>query len=445
MRKHVEWLFRELEGWVADGILRPEQAAALRGRYAAMAHPGRAWGVILFGAFGAVVAGLGVILLFAYNWQDMPKAAKLGTVFASLLLAHGAGLELRRRGRQPALADAVQLLGTMMFGAGIWLVAQIYHISAHYPNAFFIWAAGALLFAWLLPSVSHGVLASILLALWASTEAASFSQSLLTPPLLILLGGGLLAWRQRSPTLLVAAQLAFVAALVASIRDAWLVWPTLLALAAAWLAGGTLAELRSPHFPLGGKVLRTLGFILAVAALFPLTFRDAMRHWSPPDWFVPGEGARTLWFFLPLAAGLGLAAVAAARAITARDWFSASSLRAAWLPLAMLAAYAGTFIHRELVGETGFDLLWSGLFSLVYLGFAGMLFRRGIGEGRFAPMTGGALLLGAWVFARYCDWFESLLARGLAFLLLGAALFSLALLVARSRRQLQPAPETTVN
>ncbi len=39
----------------------------------------------------------------------------------------------------------------MFYGAGIWLVAQIYNIDEHYPNGFLFWALGALAMAWAMP------------------------------------------------------------------------------------------------------------------------------------------------------------------------------------------------------------------------------------------------------------------------------------------------------
>ena len=119
---------------------------------------GPSWGILVFAGFGALALGLGVILLFAYNWEKMHKFAKLGVIFGGLALAHGAGLWLRRENR-PLLAETAHLVGTMLFGAGIFLVAQIYHVSAHYPDAFLIWALGALLLTWVLPSVQQGWLA----------------------------------------------------------------------------------------------------------------------------------------------------------------------------------------------------------------------------------------------------------------------------------------------
>ena len=76
-------------------VIRTEQAEALKSRYPA---PGEAiaWSRIIFFCLGAVLFGLGVVLLFAYNWQQMHKFAKLGVILAALIGAHGAGRWLWR-------------------------------------------------------------------------------------------------------------------------------------------------------------------------------------------------------------------------------------------------------------------------------------------------------------------------------------------------------------
>lgn len=76
MKKHIKWFLNEIDLWINEGIIAPDQGAALKARYPA---PGEslAWGRIIFFSIGAVLIGLGVILLFAYNWQRMHKFAKL--------------------------------------------------------------------------------------------------------------------------------------------------------------------------------------------------------------------------------------------------------------------------------------------------------------------------------------------------------------------------------
>ena len=77
-----------------------------------------------------------IILLLAYNWQAIPKAAKLGIILAGLagLRRGGIWLFLREDSRRQ-LGEAICLLGTMVFGAGIWLVAQVYYGLNTCPSA----------------------------------------------------------------------------------------------------------------------------------------------------------------------------------------------------------------------------------------------------------------------------------------------------------------------
>ncbi|HXV07372.1 MAG TPA: DUF2157 domain-containing protein, partial [Burkholderiales bacterium] len=158
MSKHLEWLKQELAQWRAEGLVDEPLAQRILARYPAAAE--RNWSRIIFSAIGAVLVGLGVILFFAYNWQALPKAAKLALALGALALAHGSALALARRsGAGRGVVEGLHALGTMLFGAGIWLVAQIYHIDEHYPNAFLVWSAGALAMAWAMPSIVQALLA----------------------------------------------------------------------------------------------------------------------------------------------------------------------------------------------------------------------------------------------------------------------------------------------
>src|SRR4051812_6966025 len=128
MNKHVRWLDEQLPAWLTQGVITPAQADLIRRLYppSDVALP---WGMLIFSGIGAIVIGLGVVLLLAYNWQLIPKFGKLGLIFGALLLAHWGGLRyLPAPDWRRQLGEALSVLGTMLFGAGIWLVAQVYHI-----------------------------------------------------------------------------------------------------------------------------------------------------------------------------------------------------------------------------------------------------------------------------------------------------------------------------
>ncbi len=163
----------------------------------------RSWGQFILTVIGSLIFGLGIMLFFAYNWAVLPKAAKLGLIFAGLLLSHGIACWLRRKpGNHRNLIEGFHLLGTMMFGAGIWLIAQIYHLDEHYPTALLIWGLAGLCLGWAMPSVIQGLLATVLITIWGLSETLDFDRVHLLSIGIIAFTLLPLAWVQRSRTLL---------------------------------------------------------------------------------------------------------------------------------------------------------------------------------------------------------------------------------------------------
>jgi uncharacterized membrane protein len=434
MSGHIHWLMKELESWLAEGVVSPEQAETLRQRYAARESTGLPWGLILFGGLGAVVLGLGVILLFAFNWHDMGKLAKLSVVFGALLLAHGAGFWLRRREAWLPFAEAMHLLGTMMFGAGIWLVAQIYHISSHYPNGFLVWAIGALLLAWILPSISHGLLAAVLLAIWGCCEGFGFNQPQPLAPLLALLGCGWLAWRERSPVLLIFSSIAVVITTQVAmpgelLESFW--YSSLFGLGLLLLALAPLAR-TSGKFPAAATVFRWLGLLLFLAMLYLFSFHDLTQDVikNGDDW----EGG-----LLPLIAalaapllGLFAAGLALRTAARQRELASPETVLSLWLPALWLFSLliVGGYAAAGAYSEDQPDLLGLIVATIANLLFLTMVLRmmwRGVTATRAGLAIAGALAFGLLVFGRYFDLFKSDVSRGLMFIVVGLVLFLVAL------------------
>jgi uncharacterized membrane protein len=448
MGKLERQIQKKLGEWTAAGLLSPGQAAAI-GTHEAQRKPGRPWGIVIFAGFGAVVLALGVILLFAYNWDQMHKFAKLAVVGGFLAAAHGAGLWLRRRDAWQGFAEPVQLLGTMLFGAGIWLVAQIYHISAHYPNAFIIWAVGALLLAWLLPSVAQGLLASVLLVVWACVELGSFDHHLVTAPLLVLVGSGWLAWRQRSPVLLTAAAVSFaVSAAVGFSCNAGSVWLILPGVAVLY---GSLAWMVRGHgmFPEAHAILRVTGMVLYFPLLFILTFQNAAREllvYSNWNWngiaVVSWLSAMLLPFLALVLAGLAMRRAVGLGQGNTPEFREHLAAPAGFL-LVLLVFWG--MVHAD------HSLFEAGVAAAIIFAAANAVFLyhtvanlwRGCRDARLTAVVGGSLLMAAWVFARFADLFDSLLARGLMFVIMGAALFAVAVLY--HRRKKSPCPEPAGN
>jgi len=123
MSKRTRWLRDQIGTWLDEGLIDAGQAEALRARYP-VSDQDTPWSRIIVSSVGAIVFGLGIILFFAYNWADMHKVTKLALVFGAVLAAHGTGFYLSASAdAKRSLVESLHVMGTMLFGAGIWLVA----------------------------------------------------------------------------------------------------------------------------------------------------------------------------------------------------------------------------------------------------------------------------------------------------------------------------------
>lgn len=178
-RKRLE---ADLVNWTHAGLLQPEQAAAIR--RASNVDSGLKLPSI-FAMLGGLLLAAGVIAFVAANWQGIPRVAKLGGVIAAIIAAIAVAWALNRRGLARA-ADAASTCATLLFGAGVALVGQMYHLPADWPAGALLVGLGALAVAALMRSDGALVIALASGAAWLFT---SFSDSggKLTPWYLVFL------------------------------------------------------------------------------------------------------------------------------------------------------------------------------------------------------------------------------------------------------------------
>ena len=431
MKKHVKWLRNEINLWVSEGVIGPDQGTALKRRYPIPAE-GAAWGRIIFFSIGAVLFGLGVILIFAYNWERMHKFVKLAVIFAALIAAHGAGFWLKRpHSRYQTAGEGLHLLGTMLFGAGIWLIAQVYHIEEHYPNAFLIWGLGALALAWSMPSIAHGILAAILLVLWNCFEAFDFKNPHLISPFLIFVGIMPLAWLRRSRILMAVGLIAFLMTLFTSVS---VLEGDLAALviyfSASMLIAASLVVRQRNLFAEIGPLFSFIGFFLYLAILFLLSF----FHRGTGIWSVHfDQFLQSLFFFSFALAAIGMWAWAI--------WPTPKTKGQP--PRALSAEYYGVMatLCFMILNTLGVIPLrgWLGmaLFNILFLYQCVMMIITGCKILSLRTTVTGCVLFAAIAMARYTDLFVSLLTRSLVFFIAGAALFSVGIYYSRSKKQIE--------
>ena len=121
------------------------------------------------GILGAVLIGFGAMSFVAAHWNEMPRLFRLAMIFGGLFGAYGiAGVLFERK--HPTFAHAAILAGVAIFGAGIMLIAQMFHIEGHPPDAVLTWALGALAAGVILQSNPALALAMLLVCLWSGWE-----------------------------------------------------------------------------------------------------------------------------------------------------------------------------------------------------------------------------------------------------------------------------------
>ncbi|MBI5847249.1 MAG: DUF2157 domain-containing protein [Nitrospirae bacterium] len=167
----------EMGSWVEKGFISQEQRDRILFHYRAVSEVQTRAGsgrlITVVSVLGSVLVGLGIILFVASNWHAIPKAGKLALLFTTMIGMYSAGYYMRyTRQNYVKVGASLIFLGTMAFGANIYLIAQIYNISVHYPNGELLWVLGTLPLAYVLRLRTILTLALLNLLIWLGMEAS---------------------------------------------------------------------------------------------------------------------------------------------------------------------------------------------------------------------------------------------------------------------------------
>ncbi|MDD5064065.1 MAG: DUF2157 domain-containing protein [Phycisphaerae bacterium] len=174
-------LKQELQIWQSDGIITPGQSTAINQRYMLDQTAGESRNIVLSAIYiiGAVLVAAGVISFVAAHWDKITPSVKIAVIISFMLACHLSGFYLWKiSGKSPRLGHALITLGTLVFGANIGLLAQIFHIEANFYNGMYAWAIGALVMAYALESEPNIIIAVIVSFIafcgWIADDSHSF-------------------------------------------------------------------------------------------------------------------------------------------------------------------------------------------------------------------------------------------------------------------------------
>lgn len=100
---------------------------------------------------GALLLGLGVLSFIASNWSAIGKPMKVFTIILGILGANVTGYKMMNS--SPKTSRSFFYVGAIIYGAGIFLVGQIFNNSPEWYNYFLMWGLGILPMALLLEDV----------------------------------------------------------------------------------------------------------------------------------------------------------------------------------------------------------------------------------------------------------------------------------------------------
>ncbi len=155
----------EIDKWLANGWVTPENATAIRASLKGEEKPSRL--PVIITVLGAVLIGFSAMAFVSANWTEMSKALRLSLLAIIMWGAYGLAAVAYFR-QQQGFAEAALLVGIGMFGASIMLIGQMYHLPSDFSVGLLLWSLGALITAWAVRSKSALIATQLLLMGWTS-------------------------------------------------------------------------------------------------------------------------------------------------------------------------------------------------------------------------------------------------------------------------------------
>jgi uncharacterized membrane protein len=169
--------------WEAEGLIDTSFYQQLSERYQfntlETASRNRFLSILM--SLGGILLGIGVITFVAANWQVWSREVRVALLLSLFVAVNAAGFYLWRippsrsknshpnmpatKGRNKLLGEGLLLLGALILGANMALMAQMFHIGGSSYGLFLAWGIGVLGMAYSLRLTSLGVLSALLIGL----------------------------------------------------------------------------------------------------------------------------------------------------------------------------------------------------------------------------------------------------------------------------------------
>lgn len=169
-------LQKDLPDLIEKGIISPQIATAINDYYTNKKEPQGNLLLTIFGVLGSLLVGLGIILIFAHNWDNFSKTIKLVLAILPLFICQMVAGYTLIANKGMVLMESVVTLLFFSVGASIALVAQIYNIPGNTAGFLCTWILLCLPLVYIFKSYAI-VLLQLIFSTWYAVEAGYFADS----------------------------------------------------------------------------------------------------------------------------------------------------------------------------------------------------------------------------------------------------------------------------
>jgi uncharacterized membrane protein len=420
---------RELDELVANEIITPDIAEKIRGYYNRQpgSSPGASRLVIAFGIIGALLVGMGVVLIIAHNWDELSTAAKLFFGLAPMMACHiAAGFLVFKQSTSKAWIESVSVLLVFAVATAIGIVSQVYNISGDFAGFLMTWMILTLPVIYILRSWMASLLYWIGITWYAIEVVFEYNNTLDDPvyfwPLALAALPFYILQIRKSPNAnsisihnwVIAGAVTIV--LIARELDSSspLIIPEFITLFSLFILIGQL-----PYF--AARRLITNAWLIGGSAgtiilLLFLTFEWPNASVNMERWL--WSGPMFTWIFLFVVAG-GLLYVIGSKV----GYMNVLSKSYTFI----------IFLILFLIGLQN-PLLSRGLTNILLLALGVYTIREGAMANQLWKMNYGLLILSILIACRFFDTDMSFVIRGLLFVAIGAGFFIMNVYMVRKRK-----------
>lgn len=422
--KEIKWLYGQLPALVEKGIITEEQAAGIRGFFG-QPEEGPSYNIafLVVGILGALLIGGGIILIFAYNWEDLSRAWRTALSFAPLVLAQMIyGYVFFRKSDSPAWVESASAFLMLMLGSCIALISQTYHIGGSAEDFLWTWMLLSIPLMYLTKSSLVAVIYLIGIAAWA-----------------INVRGGDSVWYWALLAAAIPHLVLHIRNREESIRRNVLGWTLPATLAFAWF--GVIEE-EIAEFSFFGTALLLSGFFLLGKQLFPESgfIRRPFQNFALAGiliflLFLTYEpGSLSGWNLMdsryaPVAAYVNLAVLVLI--LIGFVYFFIKGIRERTLSEHFTASFPFLVLIFIWVMRSGGQWTAVGIANVFMLGYGVSFLYAGIRERSLRAVNLGMLILLALITARFFDSDWSFVVKGVIFVILGMGFLGVNFLLAR--------------